>query len=124
MDGFGGSGDNSSDWSESDEENEIDSAETSATQDERAVRKLSQHSMNAVDEAEINAEDMPFLQPSGSRHTASESRRHSLSLRRIPSPIGVGPQGLAPPGSGARRYSTDMGYSRSGFGSGGTFTPG
>ena len=124
MDGFGGSGDNSSDGSESDDENVIDSAETSATQDERAVRKLSQHSMNAVDEAEITTEDMPFLQPGGSRHTASESRRQSFSLRRIPSPIGVGPQGLAPPGSGVRRYSTDMGYSRSGFGSGGTFTPG
>jgi MFS family permease len=124
MDGFGGSGDNSSDGSESDDESLIDSAETSATQDQRAVRKLSQQSMGGVDEVEITGEDMPFLQPSSSHHTHSGSRRQSLSLRRIPSPIGIGPQGLAPPGSGARRYSTDMGYSRSGFGSGGTFTPG
>ena len=124
MDGFGDSGDDSSDESDSDDEDVIDSAETSATHDGQAVRKLSQHSMSAVDEAEIDVEDMPFLQPSGSRHSPSQSRRQSLSLRRIPSPIGVGPQGLAPPGSGVRRYSTDMGYSRSGFGSGGTFTSG
>lgn len=124
MDGFGGDGDNSSEGSDDDDESVINSAETSATQDEQVVRKTSQHSMNGVDEPGVVAEDMPFLQPSGSHHTPSQSRRQSLSLRRIPSPIGVGPQGLAPPGSGARRYSTDMGYSRSGFGSGGTFTPG
>lgn len=124
MDGFGGSGDNSSDGSESDDESVLESAETSATQDARVVRKLSQHSVDRVDEAENTTEDMPFLQPSSSHHTTSESRRQSLSLRRMPSPIGIGPQGLAPPGSGERRYSTDLGYSRSGFGSGGTFTTG
>lgn len=44
-------------------------------------------------------------------------RRESFSLRRIPSPIGMGP-GVHPPG--ARRYSSDLGASRSGLGPGGT----
>jgi len=105
------------------DESAIDSSEANDMQDQQVVRRISQQSMNRVDEPEIVTEDTPFLQPSSAQHTPSQSRRQSLSLRRIPSPIGVGPQGLAPPGtSGARRYSTDMGYSRSGFGSGGTFT--
>jgi hypothetical protein len=119
MDGFGGSGDSEDD---SEDESVIDEGETSATQEDQVVRKKTRNSMDAVNEAEVTTEDMPFLQSSGSRLTPSQSRRESLSLRRIPSPIGVGPQGLAPPGSGARRYSTDLGYSRSGFGSGGAFT--
>lgn len=119
MDGFGGSAD-SEDVSD-DNESVIDEGETSATQDDQAVRKMSRNSLDSVEEADTT-EDMPFLHPSGSRGTPSQSRRESLSLRRIPSPIGVGPQGLAPPGSGVRRYSSDLGYTRSGFGAGGTFT--
>lgn len=45
------------------------------------------------------------------------SRRASLQLSRVASPIGLGP-GVIPPG--ARRYSSDLGATRSGLGVGGT----
>lgn len=45
------------------------------------------------------------------------SRRHSLQLHRVASPIGLGP-GVIP--LGARRYSSDLGATRSGLGVGGT----
>lgn len=54
----------------------------------------------------------------GSQHRPTARRQTShKSLQRIASPIGLGP-GVIP--SGSRRYSSDLGATRSGFGVGGT----
>jgi len=72
---------------------------------------------------EVPAEQRDFFVQSPSKtsrslsHSHSYSRRASLILQRIPSPIGMG-AGVVP--SGARRYSSDLGATRSGFGTGGT----
>ncbi|KAI1620426.1 major facilitator superfamily domain-containing protein [Exophiala viscosa] len=57
------------------------------------------------------------LTPATSRGSRDPSRRASLQLSRVASPIGLGP-GVVPPG--ARRYSSDLGATRSGLGPGGT----
>lgn len=59
------------------------------------------------------------LTPTTSRGSQPRTRRRSShrELRRIASPIGLGP-GVIP--SGSRRYSSDLGATRSGLGVGGT----
>jgi MFS family permease len=100
------------------------------------VRKAKSHSgfapMNAIaddSESAIINEGSPLLMPedqhnqptySGgrSRSSASVPRDESVDhdLKRMPSPIGLGP-GI---GGRSRRYSSEIGATRSGFGTGGT----
>ncbi|KAK4940921.1 hypothetical protein LTR10_019075 [Elasticomyces elasticus] len=61
--------------------------------------------------------DSRQLTPATSRGSRDPSRRASLQLSRVASPIGLGP-GVVP--AGARRYSSDLGATRSGMGVGGT----
>ena len=100
------------------------------------VRKAKSHSgfapMEAIadeDDSAIINEGSPLLMPedahnqrsySGgrSRSSASVPRGESVDqdLKRMPSPIGLGP-GI---GGRSRRYSSEIGSSRSGWGAGGT----
>jgi len=113
MEGFGGSGDD--DDSDSEDESEEDGgAKASAIPPSDAhLRKHTPTSVfeDAVEDDEISSET-GLLRPS-----QPPSRRQSLQLRRVSSPIGLGP-GVIP--HGARRYSSDLGATRSGLGVGGT----
>ena len=116
MEGFGRRDDDEdSDNEESLEEEEDNDAKTSAVATSDAhMRKhtLSSSSEAAVAEEEELTSETGLLQPS-----EPLSRRQSLQLRRVSSPIGLGP-GIIP--HGARRYSSDLGATRSGLGVGGT----
>ncbi|EXJ66485.1 uncharacterized protein A1O5_10154 [Cladophialophora psammophila CBS 110553] len=126
MEGFGGD----QDEDESDEEEEEDEEEGGGGGDgddakasaipaaEARSRKSSAPSI--AEEAVEDDEEMPesrFLTPATATTSQSPSRRQSLQLRRVSSPIGLGP-GIIP--AGARRYSSDLGATRSGLGVGGT----
>jgi MFS family permease len=120
MEGFGGDDDDSD---ESDGEDEIEddaTAETSATFS-RAATKTAPTAFDdetaLVDEPD-EVPDNLVLAPTTSRSAQHRQSRGSIDLRRVPSPIGLGPQGVIP--AGARRYSSDLGATRSGFGSIGT----
>jgi MFS family permease len=120
MEGFGGDEDDSDD-SEGEDETEDDTiAETSVTFTPTAAKTVPPVYSNEaalVDEPDEVPDDL-LLVPTTSRSAQHRQSRDSLDLRRIPSPIGLGPQGVIPPG--ARRYSSDLGATRSGFGMIGT----
>jgi hypothetical protein len=133
MEGFGGAGDDDSDEEEEDEEEieedqarqidqvlEQDAQASAVTLGHAHSRKPSLPTIpNDVfdeDDNDQDAEQTSLLVPTVSR-TSRGSQRQSLDLRRIPSPIGLGP-GVVP--HGARRYSSDLGATRSGLGTGGT----
>ncbi|KIW19394.1 hypothetical protein PV08_03689 [Exophiala spinifera] len=61
--------------------------------------------------------DNRLLAATPSREVHLDPGRHSPRLHRVASPIGLGP-GVIP--TGARRYSSDLGATRSGLGAGGT----
>ena len=117
MEGFGGpqEGDESD---EEDEEEDDDAKASGIPSSEAYPRKSSPPSIveDAVEDDEAMAETS-LLTPATTRGSQSPSRRQSLQLRRVPSPIGLGP-GVIP--HGARRYSSDLGATRSGLGVGGT----
>jgi predicted MFS family arabinose efflux permease len=116
MEGFGGDEDDSDD-SEAEDETEDDTiAETTATFPPTAAKTVPPVYSNEaalVDEPDEVPDDL-LLVPTTPRSAQHRRSRSSLDLRRIPSPIGLGPQGVIPPG--ARRYSSDLGATRSGFG--------
>jgi predicted MFS family arabinose efflux permease len=120
MEGFGGS-DEDSDESDIDDEGDDDTAaESSATFTQAATRTAPEAFINEdaiVDEPDDVPDDLHMTRTTslGLKHRES---RGSLDLRRIPSPIGLGVQGVVP--AGARRYSSDLGATQSGFGSIGT----
>lgn len=96
------------------DDDEIGEATSSINQPRRRI-SIASAASEAVDDGD-SAEATPFLArsaPKGSRRMSQEN----LSLDRVPSPIGMG-VGVCPPG--ARRYSSDLGASRSGLGTGGT----
>lgn len=69
-------------------------------------------------QGEAANEAMATLSRASTRASGGGPRRQSFTLRRMASPVGMGPSGVA---SGAqRRYSTDLGTTNSGFGTGGT----
>ena len=97
------------------------------------VRKTKSHggitALAGTDEAAIIDEGSPLLPPQDPHNQRSYSRDRRRSgggvvdengsendLRRMPSPIGLGP-GI---GGRSRRYSTEIGATRSGWGTGGT----
>ncbi|KIW30705.1 uncharacterized protein PV07_02413 [Cladophialophora immunda] len=118
MEGFGGDQDED-ESDEDDDEDDDDDAKASAIPAAGAhSRKSSAPSIDeeAVEDDEDLSESR--LLPHGTPRTSQpSSRRHSLQLRRVSSPIGLGP-GIIP--TGARRYSSDLGATRSGLGVGGT----
>jgi MFS family permease len=115
MEGFGGDEDSDESDAEAEDEDDI-TAETSATYTQAATKTASAASTNeaaVVDEPDEVPDDL-LIVPSTSRSAQRRPSRGSFDLRRIPSPIGLGPQGVIP--IGARRYSSDLGATRSGFG--------
>ncbi|OAP64039.1 hypothetical protein AYL99_00011 [Fonsecaea erecta] len=123
MEGFGGDQDEDESDEEDDEDNDHDDdgdgAKASAiVATEAHSRKSSAPSVG--EEAVEDDDDMPetrLLTPATTRTSQPSTRRQSLQLRRVSSPIGLGP-GIIP--TGARRYSSDLGATRSGLGVGGT----
>lgn len=111
--------DNSDDGIDDDEDNVTKA--TSADPQQGLVRKTptSSHYDEVFDEPEDLPEDTGLLSLSrtNTRSTRGVSRQSSMDLRRVPSPIGLGP-GIG--GTRSRRYSSDLGATRSGFGTGGT----
>ena len=120
MEGFGGDDEDSDDSDVEDEIEDDDTAETSATFT-RAVIKTAPAAFvdeaALVDEPDEVSDDL-LIAPTTSRSAQHRQSRGSLDLRRVPSPIGLGPRGVVP--ANARRYSSDLGVTRSGFGSIGT----
>jgi hypothetical protein len=116
MEGFSSA---NGDESSEDEEEDDDAKATSAEAQEGHLRKTSLAVREEVfDEPEDIPEESAFLSRTNTRGSRSGgSRRQSLDLRRVPSPIGLGP-GIG--GTRSRRYSTDLGATRSGLGTGGT----
>ena len=120
MEGFGEDDEDSEDSDAEDEIEDDAAGETSATLTRSATKTAS---AAFADEAAIADEpdDVPddlLIAPTTSWSAQNRQSRGSLDLRRVPSPIGLGPQGVIP--TGARRYSSDLGATRSGFGSIGT----
>jgi len=134
MEGFGGGHDDDDDNDdyEGDDDDDIHEEEGDLDHEEGSDAKTSAllssghaHSRNAP--ATTSLEDVFYddatpphsnsLTPITSRASPSQSRRHSLHLHRVASPIGLGP-GVVP--IGARRFSSDLGATRSGLGVGGT----
>ena len=120
MDGFGG-GDDSAE--QSDEEGE-EEAEDSAAMSTTSIPVTTNPAPMAVaneeaiaDEPDAVPEDV-LLTPVTSRSAVHRPSPDDFDRRRAPSPIGLGSRGVAP--LGARRYSSDLGVTRSGFGTGGT----
>ena len=110
MEGFGGSADDDSD--DEDELDEDDDAKASAVASSHAhLRRNTTSSEDALSDDEVTPESSLL------RSSQPSSRRQSLQLRRVSSPIGLGP-GVVP--HGARRFSSDLGATRSGLGVGGT----
>ena len=119
MEGFG-SGDSSTDISDAEEDFPDDDDEDGfANADQPLVRKSALKALvePMTDEPELLPESSGGLTKTLSRTSQPRQRRESYSLRRIPSPIGMG-AGIHPPG--ARRYSSDLGATRAGLGAGGT----
>jgi hypothetical protein len=120
MEGFGGD-DEDSDESDADDEDEDDTAaESSAAFTQAATKTAPATFINEdaiVDEPDEVPDDL-LMTRTTSHSLQHRQSRASLDLRRIPSPIGLGAQGVVP--AGARRYSSDLGATRSGFGSIGT----
>ncbi|KIX92076.1 uncharacterized protein Z520_12230 [Fonsecaea multimorphosa CBS 102226] len=130
MEGFGGDLDEDESDVEGEEEEEDDDdddddddngggAKTSAIVASRAHSRKSS-APSVPEEAVEDDEELPgsrLLTPATTRNSQPSSRRQSLQLRRVSSPIGLGP-GIIP--AGARRYSSDLGATRSGLGVGGT----
>ncbi|KIW84623.1 hypothetical protein Z517_00011 [Fonsecaea pedrosoi CBS 271.37] len=124
MEGFGGDlDDDESDQDDDDiyddeDDNDDDAKASSVATAGAHSRKSSAPSF--AEEAVEDDEELPgsrLLTPATTRTSQRSSRRHSLQLRRVPSPIGFG-HGVIP--LGARRYSSDLGATRSGLGAGGT----
>jgi len=120
MDGFGG--EQSDDDVAIDEDGDDDDL-TAADANPRLIAKTAapvglEISPAAADD-DLLADNLPTLAPTTSRSSAGvgRGRRESFSMRRMHSPVGMG-EGLA---SGRqRRYSTDLGTTMSGLGTGGT----
>jgi len=127
MEGFGTRQDDEEDDEEEEEEEEIDSedddgddakASAIATGEAHSRRHSGHATTDDVFEDDDVLPETNLLTPTFSRASqVSRPRRHSVQLQRVASPIGFGP-GVIP--LGARRYSSDLGATRSGLGVGGT----
>lgn len=92
---------------------------TSAAQSRRSTMTGSFSDVFVEDDDDDAASDTRLLSTTTSRETHLEpGGRHGPRLHRVASPIGLGPGGVIP--VGARRYSSDLGATRSGLGAGGT----
>jgi hypothetical protein len=113
MEGFGEPQDDDDSDDELDIEEDDDAKASAVSPSDAHHRKHVPTSVfeDAVEDDELTPESS-LLRPSN-----PSSRRQSLQLRRVSSPIGLGP-GVIP--HGARRYSSELGATRSGFGVGGT----
>ncbi|KAK5074051.1 hypothetical protein LTS08_008011 [Lithohypha guttulata] len=123
MDGFGGP--------ESDDDDDEDMAVDSGDEGDESTNrsaigpqidaKATSTSL-AVSPADNDTlpDNLPALAHTASRGSAgrSSSRRESFSLRRMHSPVGMGEEGLAT--RNQRRYSTDLGTTMTGQGTGGS----
>jgi MFS family permease len=115
MEGFGASDDSDASSVIEDEEDSEDRLDDSAADAaSRIIRGTSTAPLAAElpDERDMLQEETVSLARTRSRSSQKQCKE-SLSLRKIASPIGMG-QGVIP--AGARRYSSDLGATRSGFG--------
>jgi hypothetical protein len=118
MEGFGGSNDDDDDSDEEEEvEEEVDDGNAKTSAVPKPDAHLRKHSSHSTFEDALTEDDEPSAETSLLRPSEPPSRRQSLQLKRVSSPIGLGP-GVVP--HGARRYSSDLGATRSGLGTGGT----
>ena len=120
MEGFGGDDEDSDESDAGDEDEDDTAAESSAAFTQAATKTAPATFINEdaiVDEPDEVPDDL-LMTRTTSHSLQHRQSRTSLDLRRIPSPIGLGAQGVVP--AGARRYSSDLGATRSGFGSIGT----
>ena len=116
MEGFSSRGNQDDDSEEDDEEEDTDAEATSSEAQQGRIRKTSSPAIS-IDAVMEEPEDVPEESAVLTRTMSNRDRRESLDLRRVPSPIGLGP-GIG--GKRSRRFSTDLGATRSGFGTGGT----
>ena len=120
MEGFGSRG-SSTETSDTEDDQALELAdEDESTSVDPLIRKVPPHPTleSLVTESDQFLAEEAVLTATTSRSSQKHPKhRESFSLRRIPSPIGMGP-GVHP--AGARRYSSDLGATRSGFGVGGT----
>ena len=114
MEGFGGPQDDEDTDDEEDSEQDGDAKASAISSSDAHLRKQPP-TTSPVEHAVEDDDSIP--ESSLLRPSEPPSRRQSLQLRRLPSPIGLGP-GVVP--HGARRYSSDLGATRSGLGPGGT----
>lgn len=118
MEGFGGGGDDSDDDFAVEEENDDTAVDISSPR--LVAARAAPASVSMSPEAEnLGPDSLPPLAQTTSRTSvgAGRGRRESFGLRRMHSPVGTGP-GLA--SRNQRRYSTDLGTTLSGHGTGGT----
>jgi hypothetical protein len=119
MEGFGGDDDDSDESEVEVEIGDDTTVETSATAITAAPTGSAAYTSETalVDEPDEVPDDS-LVVPTTSRSTGHCHSRGSLDVRTLPSPIGLGLQGVIP--AGTRRYSSDPGATRSVFGSIGT----
>ena len=126
MEGFNARGTVDEDESEDDEDDEDDAKASSSDPHHglgEQIRKTTVTTYTTPEDVFDEPDDVPessgLLSRTNTRSSrgGGGSRRTSLDIRRVPSPIGLGPQGV---GGRSRRFSSDLGATRSGFGTGGT----
>lgn len=108
------------DEDEDEDEDEDDLAQATSSETQGHIRKTRDSSLHedVFDEPEGMPEESGPLTRTNTQSSQSHGNRtSSLDVRRVPSPIGLGP-GIG--GTRSRRYSSDLGATRSGFGTGGT----
>lgn len=118
MDGFGG-GENDEDIAIDDESDEEADGASSPRLIAKTAAPVGVSISPAAADHDMLSDNLPALAPTTSRTSGASGRgrRESFSLKRVRSPVGMG-DGLA---SGRlRRYSTDLGTTMSGHGTGGT----
>lgn len=128
MEGFSSGQDDDDDDVDEDEEfsgveedDDVDAKTSALSSDMGAHSRQSSTSAAVSEDVFLDDETTPPASGPLSRATSRGSmvapRRHSANFHRVASPIGLGP-GVIP--TGARRFSSDLGATRSGLGVGGT----
>ena len=109
---------------EENSDDEIEDADTTALEVHDGlgvVRKAPESSLIRSEDVFVQPDELPedsaLLDRTNTNKNSRGSRQNSLDLRRVPSPIGMGPKGV---GRKSRRFSSDLGTTRSGLGTGGT----
>lgn len=121
MDGFGGEDDSDDDMAIEEEDESDEAGEIAVRSSPRVIAANAAPAgiSASLQDVDLLPDALPQLVERRSRSSlgVGRSRRESFGLRRIKSPVGTG-EGLA--SRNQRRYSTDLGTTLSGYGTGGT----